>query len=336
MNATSSKQVPPILTVRQFESSDADAVFSLWQEALPSSQPWNDPIQVICRKRHRNDDLFFVGEQDGRIVATVMAGCDGIRGWIYAMAVAPGCRRRGVGRRMLEESENALVARGCPKVNLQVRATNSEVIEFYETCGYSIEDRTSLGKPLSTEYRSIVDPVPTIRVNREITLSQISWEDKPAFLKHLNKTNAFRENMGSIPFPYTDLDAEQWLSQALRGTLEHGQCRNWAVRIAGGELIGGAGIVGISRGEKAEIGYWLAEQYWGRGIMTEVVRRLCEFAFDQYDLHRIYARAYATNPASARVLEKAGFELEGTLRSHFFRDGKAYDVLFFGLMGPAA
>ncbi len=62
------------LTVRQFLSSDADSVVSLWEEALPSSQPWNDPKQAICRKRHRNDDLFFVGEEDGRIVATVVAG----------------------------------------------------------------------------------------------------------------------------------------------------------------------------------------------------------------------------------------------------------------------
>ena len=69
--------------------------------------------------------------------------------------------------------------------------------------------------------------------------------------------------------------------------------------------------------------------------MTEVVRRLCRFAFGEYELHRIYAQAFATNPTSSRVLEKAGFELEGTLRSHYFRDGKPDDVLFFGMMRPA-
>ncbi len=69
--------------------------------------------------------------------------------------------------------------------------------------------------------------------------------------------------------------------------------------------------------------------------MTEVVRRLCEFAFEEYELRRIYAQAFASNPTSARVLEKAGFELEGTLRSHYFRDAKPYDVLYFGMMRPA-
>ena len=121
-----------VVTVRKFESSDTDSVIALWNKALPSSQPWNEPQDVICRKLNVNDGLFFVGEQDGQILATVLAGYDGVRGWIYALAVAAEQRRRGIGRRMLEEAENALLAKGCPKINLQVRASNSEVIEFYE------------------------------------------------------------------------------------------------------------------------------------------------------------------------------------------------------------
>ncbi|MBC8355230.1 MAG: GNAT family acetyltransferase [Planctomycetes bacterium] len=320
------------LVVRQFQASDTDAVTSLWEEELPSSQPWNDPRQIICRKRQHNDKLFFVGEKDGQIVATVIAGYDGIRGWIYSMAVSSRCRRQGIGRKMLVEAENGLLARRCPKVNLQVRGSNSEVIEFYGRCGYAIEDRASLGKPLRTDSSSIVDPVPTIQVNNDITLSQISLDDRPAYLKHLNETNAFRENMVSMPYPYADIDAEQWLSKVAQETLDHDHCRNWAIRTNSGELIGATGLVGIGRREKAEIGYWLAKPYWGRGIVTEVVGRLCGFAFEEYELRRIYARALTSNPASARVLKKAGFELEGTLRSHVFRDGKSYDVSFFGLM----
>ena len=138
-----------------------------------------------------------------------------------------------------------------------------------------------------------------------------------------------------MPFPYRELDADQWLSTVVRETLETDRRRNWAIRNNHGELIGGTGVFGLTKGEKAEMGYWLAKPYWGQGIMTEVVRRLCEFAFDEYELRRIYAHAFATNPTSARVLEKAGFELEGTLRSHHFRDGKPDDVLFFGMMRPS-
>lgn len=323
------------LAVRQFQTSDADGVTTLWEEALPSSQPWNDPKTIICRKRLRSDQLFFVGEIEGRIVATVIAGYDGIRGWIYAMAVSSICRRQGIGRKMLAAAEAALYAEGCPKVNLQVRGSNRKVIDFYRSCGYVIEDRASLGKQLRTDSDSIVDPVPPIRVNDDIDLTPIVPDDHSAYLKHLNQTTAFHERMGLMPYPYTDIDAEQWLSKVAVESLEHNHCRNWAIRTSGGELIGGAGLVDIGKHEKAEIGYWLAEPYWGRGIMTDVVRCLSNYAFEQYQLRRIYARAFTSNPASARVLEKAGFEHEGTLRSHVFRDGKSYDVAFFGLMRSA-
>ena len=123
-------------TVRKFESPDADSVIAIRNKALPSSQPWNPPKDVICRKLNENDGLFFLGEQDRQIIATVLAGYDGVRGWIYALAVAEEHRRHGVGRRMLEEAEKMLLARGCAKINLQVRATNSEVIQFYERCGF--------------------------------------------------------------------------------------------------------------------------------------------------------------------------------------------------------
>lgn len=323
------------LTVRKFEASDADSVIALWNHALPSSQPWNEPKTVICRKLNVNDGLFFVGERDGQVIATVLAGYDGVRGWIYAMAVAEEHQRQGVGRQLLEAAEKALRARGCDKINLQVRATNSEVIEFYERCGFSVEDRASLGKPLGIEPEAIADPVATIPVNEQITLSQITWDDKSAYLKHLNETDEFHSRMGAMPFPYREIDAEAWITKVLRETLEADGRRNWAIRNADGELIGGTGVFGLTNGEKAEIGYWLAKPYWGQGIVTEVVRRLCEFSFDQYDLRRIDAQAFTTNPASARVLEKAGFELEGTLRSKHFRNGEPVDVWFFGMMRPA-
>jgi ribosomal-protein-alanine N-acetyltransferase len=114
--------------------------------------------------------------------------------------------------------------------------------------------------------------------------------------------------------------------------LEIDGIRNWAIRKDGGALMGGVGVAGVSRNEKAEIGYWLARSHWGRGIMTDAVRRLCEFAFEEYNLQRIHAQAFTTNPASSRVLEKAGFTLEGTLRKGFFRDGQAYDVRCYGLL----
>ena len=115
-------------------------------------------------------------------------------------------------------------------------------------------------------------------------------------------------------------------------TVESCRCRTpWAIR-DDVDLVGGVGLFDITEGTRAEIGYWLAKPYWGQGIMTKVVRRLCSFAFDQYGLNRIQARAFATNPQSASVLQKAGFKLEGTLRCFFTRDGQPVDDLIFGLV----
>ena len=147
---------------------------------------------------------------------------------------------------MLEEAERVLIAKGCAKINLQVRATNSEVIEFYEGCGFSVENRASLGKPLMIDPKSVADPAPTIPVNEQITLSQITWDDKPSYLKHLNETDEFHTRTGMMPFPYEEFDANQWLSRVTRETLEVDRRRNWAIRDKDGVLIGGAGVFALT------------------------------------------------------------------------------------------
>jgi ribosomal protein S18 acetylase RimI-like enzyme len=142
-----SKMASNIIT-RQFQSNDAESLIALWQEVLPSSQPWNEPREVLRRKMNQHDDLVFVAEKEAKVVGAVMAGYDGIRGWIYSLAVSSEHRRCGIGRQLIEVAESTLRALGCPKVNLQVRSTNLEVLEFYRRCGYAVEDRASLGKSL--------------------------------------------------------------------------------------------------------------------------------------------------------------------------------------------
>jgi RimJ/RimL family protein N-acetyltransferase len=315
-------------TIRQFQTPDAEAVIALWQTVLPSTHPWNDPRDVLIRKLNRYDDLVFVAELNNAVVGVVMAGYDGVRGWIYRLAVSAEHRRCGIGRRLLHAAEAALQSRGCPKVNLQVRSTNPEVLTFYERCGYLTEDRVSLGKPLS--HSSCAD-APTLHVTEEISLSSISDSDKPAYLKHLNETDEFQSSMLSVPFPYSAHDADQWIAKVCSSSDGQDRRRSWAVR-HGAELIGGISLFEMTIGQKAEIGYWLAKPYWGRGIMTKVVRCLCSYAFDEYKFFRIEGRVLATNARSASVLRKAGFDLEGTLRSCFVRDGQPVDDLIFGLV----
>lgn len=136
------------LSVRPFAESDEPSVVALWTEVFAGDPPRNEPRAVVRRKLGVQRELFLVGEAEGEVVGTVIAGFDGYRGWVYHLAVHPRCRRRGFGRKLMREAETRLAAIGCPKLNLQVRSSNREVVAFYERLGYTIEDHTSLGKVL--------------------------------------------------------------------------------------------------------------------------------------------------------------------------------------------
>jgi len=137
--------------VRAFEIGDEPAVIDLWRRC-DLLRPQNDPHQDIRRKLRVRPDLFLVGLLDGEIVASVMAGYEGHRGWLNYVAVAPEFRRRGLARRILAEAERLLRAEGCAKINLQVRASNQPAVEFYRRLGYAMDDVISMGKRLQIDY----------------------------------------------------------------------------------------------------------------------------------------------------------------------------------------
>ena len=137
------------LVVRPYAEADEAQVIQLWRDVFPDNPAWNVPKADIQRKLTVQRELFLVGDLEGQIVATVMAGFDGHRGWVHLVAVAPACRKRGFGRVIMLEAEKRLSEIGCTKLNLQVRAKNQEVIAFYEKLGYSVEERASMGKRLS-------------------------------------------------------------------------------------------------------------------------------------------------------------------------------------------
>jgi ribosomal protein S18 acetylase RimI-like enzyme len=123
-----------------------DQVADLWKTVFGYETAHNNPYLSIERKLAVDDQLLFVAVDDKAVVGTVMAGYDGHRGWIYSLAVAPTHRRRGVGSRLVLHAERALAARGCMKINLQILEGNEAVTTFYETLGYVVEKRISMGK----------------------------------------------------------------------------------------------------------------------------------------------------------------------------------------------
>jgi ribosomal protein S18 acetylase RimI-like enzyme len=142
---------PGTLSIQPFEASDRMALEQLWAHVFSDDPPRNAPSIMIDNKLKVQPELLLVGKVEGRVVAAVIAGYDGVRGWIYHLAVSPDWRRRGFAKQLVRAAERGLRNLGCPKVNLQVRAMNSEAVAFYRSAGYDIEERLSMGRSLDAE-----------------------------------------------------------------------------------------------------------------------------------------------------------------------------------------
>jgi ribosomal protein S18 acetylase RimI-like enzyme len=136
------------MEIRPYLESDEAAVVELWREVFPDSPAWNRPETDIQRKLSVQRELFLVATVGTQLVGSAMAGYDGHRGWVYYVAVSPRYRRQGIGTALMRSVEERLARLGCPKLNLQVRASNQEVVAFYKRLGYEVEERISMSKHL--------------------------------------------------------------------------------------------------------------------------------------------------------------------------------------------
>jgi ribosomal protein S18 acetylase RimI-like enzyme len=137
-------------SIRPFNSADKAAVIRLW-DRCGLLRSWNDPKKDIDRKLKVNPELFLVGEMDGKLVACVMGGYEGHRGWVNYLAVDPDYQRFGLGRKIMDEVEDMIRAMGCPKINLQIRTDNLVAINFYKSIGYKMDEVVSMGKRLEVD-----------------------------------------------------------------------------------------------------------------------------------------------------------------------------------------
>jgi ribosomal protein S18 acetylase RimI-like enzyme len=136
------------LIIRPYENTDQEGLIALWREAFPDAPAHNDPATDIARKLGVQRELLFVAVVDGKVIGSAMGGYDGHRGWVYYVAVREAHRREGVGTALMRRVEEALALIGCPKLNLQVRAENEAVVDFYRSLGYEVEPRVSMAKRL--------------------------------------------------------------------------------------------------------------------------------------------------------------------------------------------
>jgi len=171
-------------------------------------------------------------------------------------------------------------------------------------------------------------------VNPPLALSRCTlrpWRpgDEPSLVRYANNRNVSGNLRDRFPYPYTAADAETWIARA------SGQSPATSFAIVVDDA--GVGGVGVELGtdvfrRSAEIGYWLGEPFWGRGIATEVLRAMTAYAFEHFDICRLEAGVFSWNPASARVLEKAGYTLEGRARLAVTKDGRTGDRLLYALV----
>jgi ribosomal protein S18 acetylase RimI-like enzyme len=138
-----------IITITPFVNAvHRSQVVALWETVFGYEAAHNNPSLVIDKKVAVGDGLFFVAVSDNAVVGTIMAGYDGHRGWIYSLAVSPSRRRQRIGSRLVLAAEQALIDRGCMKINLQIMAGNESVASFYLSLGFSVEKRVSMGKKI--------------------------------------------------------------------------------------------------------------------------------------------------------------------------------------------
>lgn len=136
------------MIISPYDNVQRDEVIDLWERG-DLIVPWNDPDRDIDAKLKVMGDLFLVGTVEEKVIATVMVGYEGHRGWVNYLAVDPEYRRRGIGRALMKRAEEELRTLGCPKINVQVRTGNISAVAFYDGIGFTSDDVISMGKRLS-------------------------------------------------------------------------------------------------------------------------------------------------------------------------------------------
>ena len=167
-----------------------------------------------------------------------------------------------------------------------------------------------------------------ILISRSLKLTPFRFSDAESLVTSLNNP-AIYDNTLLIPHPYRREHADYFLSRTAHELKPSEPLQHLAIRMGADRLIGGVGFKDLAIGHKAELGYWLDQKYWGRGIMTPVVKVAFEYAVREWNLRRVSATVFRGNEGSIRVLQKNGFQREGTLRKFYQKNDRFIDAIVF-------
>jgi ribosomal-protein-alanine N-acetyltransferase len=264
-----------------------------------------------------------MGPVFGYLREGALVGVLAVRGadHISLLFVAPEHHRTGVARALFRELKKEADAVGAAAITVNASRYG---LPAYEKLGFVAEggERVQNGI-LYTPMRYDMHP--------EITLRPWRTEDAERIWLLANNPKIAQNLRNAFPHPYSLADAQQYIERSMGR--DGDRCIIRTIEIDGAP----AGSIGVFLGsdvyeKTAEIGYWLAEPYWGRDIMPRAVREICDLAFDTYDIECIYAEVFGGNPASCRVLEKAGFTREGVKRRGVYKNGRVMDGVLHTLL----
>ena len=173
---------------------------------------------------------------------------------------------------------------------------------------------------------------PQITTER-LLLRRFTAADAPEVSRLCDNYNMYKSTL-NLPYPYPLESALEWIATHDE-SFTSGRMYEFAItNKESGKLYGAIGLSHQQAHRHGEIGYWIGEEYWGQGYATEAAKAVLDFAFLGKDFHRVYARFFASNPASGKVMEKCGMTYEGTQKDHVFKEGRYEDLLLFGILNP--
>lgn len=178
----------------------------------------------------------------------------------------------------------------------------------------------------------MMNEFPSLETERLI-MNRPNEGDTDSLISFLNESAEFSENTLNIPFPYKNSDAEFFLSKIVDEGFADGSNITFAVRLKEDSLF--AGVIGLTifpEHQKAECGYWIAKSFQNKGYVSEALKKIIAFAFEELNLNKIYATYYPHNPASGKVMEKCGMNYEATFEKEIFKKGRFVDLIRFSLL----
>jgi phosphinothricin acetyltransferase len=331
------------MEIRAFREPDETPVSALWTTVFGDVAGHNRPDRMIRCKLRVQRELFFVALLGGRLVGTVIGGYDGHRGWIYCLAVDPDVRRRGIGTALLRHVERALAARGCPKINLQARASNASTVAFYEKHGYIVEERISMGKIAGVVAPETGDDGAEYRDPRDAESLGAGRPDQDSD-SPVTTRRAERADLDAITAIYNEailtttatFDTEpKTASEPLPWFQSHGERHPILVAVVDGAVQGWASLTPWSErpayAGTAETSFYVKAEHRGRGIGRALKGAIIDEA-RRLKFRSLIARVVDGSDESLHLNASFGFRRVGTLKEVGRKFDKLLDVHILQLM----